>query len=78
MKKETKFDKFLTSSYGFPIILQKKLLKAKRELADLKVQEKALVSARNKIRRDNHNHYEPQLTAIRDQIQGLVDFLTKI
>lgn len=57
---------------------QKKLLKAKRELANLKVQEKALVSARNKIRRDNHNHYEPQLTAIRDQIQGLIDFLTKI
>ena len=57
---------------------QKKLLKAKRELANLKVQEKALVSARNKIRRDNHNHYEPQLTAIRDQIQSLVDFLTKI
>jgi len=57
---------------------QKKLLKAKRELANLKVQEKAIVSARNKIRRDNHNHYEPQLTAIRDQIQGLLDFLTKI
>lgn len=57
---------------------QKKLLKAKRELANLKAQEKAIVSARNKIRRDNHNHYEPQLTAIRDQIQGLVDFLTKI
>lgn len=57
---------------------QKKLLKAKRQLANLKVQEKALVSARNKIRRDNHNHYQPQLTAIRDQIQSLVDFLTKI
>lgn len=57
---------------------QKKLLKAKRELANLKVQEKAIVSVRNKIRRDNHNHYEPQLTAIRDEIQELLDFLTKI